>query len=356
VTAPSDVRTALRDAWRAGPIDVAAYQRIVLYGSGGFYACDVLRAGRSGDFVTSVELGDAFATLVARRVVRWAATSGRRTLRVADVGGARGALGTGIRAACAADGVEIDVCVVDGSPAARAAAADAGLATAGSIDELPWRADVVVANELLDNLPCRLVVTPDAEIVVGPDDAGEPTPYTVPLDDEGRSFLVRHGAGVADGAVVPWPVGAAAFVTALATTTADDALVLLVDYGDTLAALAARDDPPVRGYRGHEQVDPFATPGDCDVTVEVPFDVVASWLRDAGWDVSVAPQADWLAGLGLGELRDAARAEDVAAARARDTMAQLRAKARSSELAALADPHGMGGFVVCEATRGRPPA
>lgn len=352
--AEPDVRAALGQAWRDGPVDVATYQRIVLYGPGGFYAGDVLRAGRSGDFVTSVELGDAFATLVARRVVAWARAGGRTSLRLADVGGARGALGAAIRTACATDGVEVEVCVVDVSPAARAAAADVGLSTAASIDALPWRADVVVANELLDNLPCRLVVVPDAEIVVGPDDAGEPTPYTVPLDDDGRAYLARHAADVPAGAVLPWPVGTRSFLTSLSAVAADDALVLLVDYGDTLAALAARDDPPVRGYRGHESVDPFESPGECDVTVEVPFDVVASWLRDADWAVKLASQADWLDGLGLAEWRDAARADDVAAARARDTMAQLRAKARGSELAALADPHGMGGFVVCEAVRRGP--
>lgn len=309
----------------------------VLYGEGGFFASSPDRAGLLGDFVTSVELGPVFGAVLARRLLRWSkgrphvATPWPNPIRVADVGGGRGTLARQLESAGRGG---IEALVVD--------RAEGGAGVAG-LDELPWRPDVVVAHELLDNLPARLLHKGEAEVRVGFDDAGAPCLFHVPLDSELAAFAARWpvegGAGVA-----PVPTGALAWSTQVAAL--DPALVIVVDYGADFADLARREDWPVRGYAGQSEVDPIAAPGETDVTCDVPFDVVEAALAEHGFRSGRVRQRDWLERNGLEDVVAAAGSAD-----APTGLGRLRASEARTQAAELRDPSGLGDFWVLEATR-----
>lgn len=328
-----DLRAAFE---RSGPIRFDHYMERVLYGPGGFFASSSERAGLLGDFVTSVELGPVFAGVLARRVLGWStrrphvAAPGSKVVRVADVGGGRGTLAAQLVSA--------------GGGAIEAASVDrvAGAGALPTLGDLPWRTDVVVAHELLDNLPARLVLHGDVEVRVGFDAGGETCLFHVPLDADLAAFVSRWlPAGVAG--VAPVPVGAVSWVAEVAALAAP--FVILVDYGADLAELAARPDWPVRGYAGHREVDPIAAPGDTDVTCDVPFDVVEAELHGHGYVTERLRQHDWLARHGIDAV--VAAADSTVGPEA---LRRLRVAEARSQAAELTDPSGLGDFWVLEAS------
>ncbi len=287
----------------------------VLYGPDGFYMTEACRAGRAGDFVTSVEIGDAFGLAIAELIPEGA--------RVADVGGGRGTLARSIGAHSGAE-----VAVVDISPEALAVASQAGLIVAETVANLPWTPDVVIAHELLDNIPARLV-SRAGELVIGPVegaslDAGIAW-YRIPLDPEASAYVDRYLPEPETGCgVVAFPERALGWLQGI-----DCDRLLIFDYGDTAARLAARSDWPLRAYAKQRRVDPLeaASGIDCDVTVDVPSDAICDRLVESGWRVRLSSQHEWL------ERSTSARAGNLA------------------ERSALTDSRGMGGFFVIEATR-----
>lgn len=343
---------------QGGPIRFDRFMEVALYGDGGFFSTDAGRAGLLGDFVTSVELGPVFGAVLARRLLAWStrlphvapgdsevaemapgrsdteadvsSRLGGRLLRVADLGGGRGTLAAqlGVAGGGRIEAVAVDRAVQPGG--------------VGTLATLPWVPDVVVAHELLDNLPARLLYGSDAELRVGFETGGEACLFHVPLDMELTSYrdrwLQAGGAGV-----VPVPIGA---VTCLAEVAAlRPALVVVIDYGADVMDLARRDDWPVRGYVAQREVDPIAAPGATDITCDVPFDVIEAELQRHGYRTARLRQRDWLEGHGLAEVVAAAGAADPPTG-----LGRLRAAEARTQATELCDPAGLGDFWVLEAT------
>ena len=213
-----------------------------------------------------------------------------------------------------------------------------------SLEDLPTLrfAGVVIANELLDNLPFALLewrqsrwhevrVTADLEEVLVP---------AAPLLADEAARLVPDPA--ADGSRVPLQRRAAEWVRS-AQRLLERGRVVAVDYcSATTAELAARPWPEwLRTYRGHGRGGhPLERPGSQDVTCEVCVDQLPAPTADSA-------QADFLRRHGLEELVTSARAAWEAAA-ARPDVAALKAKSRLSEAAALVDERGLGAFRVLE--------
>lgn len=130
-----------------------------LYGAHGFYTSGAGRAGRRGDFITSPEIGPLFGTVVARALDAWWRDMGSpNDFHIYDVGAGPGGLARAVIAAqpdCLAGDVSRYVCVEIGE--AQWATHPAGVASMKSLPDGELRG-VVLANELLDNLPFRLLV------------------------------------------------------------------------------------------------------------------------------------------------------------------------------------------------------
>jgi SAM-dependent MidA family methyltransferase len=277
-----------------------------LYGEGGFYASG-RGAGRRADFLTSPEVGPLFGAVIARALASWGFST------VVEAGGGRGTLAKSIKAA---SDVPLDYVELEFGDAMSAE---------------PFTG-VILANELLDNIPFRLF------------ERGESGWLEVYVDD-GREVLVPAELELA----VDAPVGARVPVQERAAAWARHALSLiergrlvLIDYTDTTASLARRPWTEwVRTYRGHGRGGhPLDNPGEQDVTCEVAIDQLPP-------PTNVSTQADFLRAHGIDDLTDAARAAWQERAHIGDLEA-LKHRSRLSEAAALTDPAGLGAFTVME--------
>ena len=211
-------------------------------------------------------------------------------------------------------------------------------ASVADFDEVE-RAHVVVANELLDNLPVRLLtrqVDGWDEVWVGP--GGEERRPAGPLP----AAFVALSADLAVGSEVPVAEAAGHWVEQVLERLEPGGRLLVVDYGTTTAELAGRPRAEwLRTFRKQQRGgSPLDEPGMQDVTCEVPWDQLSP-------PVDVRRQDDWLRRWGIEEL--VAEGRRVWAERAGiGDLAALRARSRVAEASALLDPDGLGAFVVLE--------
>ena len=108
--------------------------------------------------------------------------------------------------------------------------------------------------------------------------------------------------------------GAAAIVFEAAGRLAEQGgAALFIDYGHA----EPRTGSTLQAVRAHRKVDPFAAPGEADLTAHVDFATLADVARSRGarW-LGTVPQGAWLRALGI-EARAEALADVAPAARAR---------------------------------------
>jgi SAM-dependent MidA family methyltransferase len=366
---------------REGPIGFHAFVDAALYGDGGFFATGH-GAGREGrDFVTGPEVGPLFGALVARALDGWWDDLGAPDpFLVVDAGAGRGRLATDVLAAAPRCAPALRYVLVERSDELRAAQRDlltlepvedalgpvlpgsdeengepravAGLGPiATHLAELPavQLDGVVLANELLDNLPFRVVERADegwAEVRVALDGDGfveSVVPASPELTAEADHVLPSCSAGVR----LPVPTGTREWLRACASVLRRGRLVV-VDYVVPAAELAARGvEGWLRTYRGHERgTSPLDAPGTQDITADVPLEYLVFAAGRAGLVVELdTTQADWLRDLGIDALVDEARAGWDARAHGGDLEA-VKHRSRVTEAAALTDPTGLGAHRV----------
>jgi NADH dehydrogenase [ubiquinone] 1 alpha subcomplex assembly factor 7 len=238
------------------------------------------------------------------------------------------------------------------------------VASLPSLPAGPIAAGVVVANELLDNLPFALLAWSGRswdEVRVGVGDAGCEevlVPAAPALAEEADRLLgalmpeCRHeraqkASCLPAGARIPLQHRAAQWVRDACGVLASGRVVVF-DYAvESTASLAARDWREwVRTYRGGVPGGhPLEALGDQDVTCEVCVDQLAR----ARPPVADRSQAEFLAAFGVDDLVAEARSAWQEGA-AGGTLASLAARSRVSEAAALTDLGGLGGFRVLEWT------
>ncbi len=324
-----------------GPIPFERFMSEALYGPAGFYTRpDGGSAGRRGDFLTSPEVGPLFGTVLARAFDReWERLGRPDTFTVVDAGAGPGTLARSVLAAEPACAAAMRYVAVEISAAQRSRH-PAGVESRAELPDRPF-VGMIVANELLDNLPFRLAVFDDGwrEAFVEVDRHGNATERLSAPFDPAPAVLpptAVHGARapLVDRAA-RWVDGARALLTR--------GSVVVVDYGVARTGeLAARPWRQwLRTFRGNERGDHYLhAPGSQDITVDIPFDQLPE-------PDSVRTQAQFLQFLGIEELVDAGRRywEDHAARPGLDAM---RMRSRISESEALLDPSGLGGFLVAE--------
>ncbi|MDP1819166.1 MAG: SAM-dependent methyltransferase [Acidimicrobiales bacterium] len=312
----------------------------------GFYATAV-RAGRRGDFITSPEVGPLFGAVTARAIDAWWCAAGEPDrLTVVEAGAGPGTWARSVLAAEPACKAALRYVLVERSAVQRAAHRDRGLAGVESRADLPAVEGpcIVLANELLDNLPFDLAErTPggwaDVRVV---EEGGRLVEVLVPTDAEP---LERLAPEATVGARIPVQRTATSWLRAALDLSGPGGRVVVIDYASTTAAMAER--PAVswlRTYRGHERGGPPLTDlGRQDITCEVAADQLAAVHPPA----RERSQAEWLREHGIDELVEAGRRTWAERAHLGDLEA-VRARSRITEAEALLDPAGLGGFRVLE--------
>ncbi len=319
-----------------GPMRFDEYMTRALYGERGFYTLGG-RAGRRGDFLTSPEIGPLFGTVLARWIDAEHARLGcPDDFTVVEVGAGPGTLARAVLQAApqwAGRYVAVEV------SAAQCDMHPDGVRSLPSLPTEPLRG-VVIANELLDNLPFRLAVYDggwrEALVTMHPDGTATESLTAAPAEWSWLPPTAAHGARV------PVQEAAAAWVRA-ARALLLDGTVLAFDYCTPRTAEVALLPwrAWLRTYRGHERGSHYLRDiGLQDITTQVCLDQLPE-------PSAVRTQRQFLQRWGIDELVEEGRVAWAAAAGA-PNVAALRMRSRIREAESLLDADGVGGFLALE--------
>ena len=310
-----------------------------LYGENGFYIRGNKAGRRGGDFITSPEVGPLFGTVISEYLDdRWEKLGSPSKFDVVECGAGPGTLARSILAAKPRCLQALSYVAVEVSAEQRA------LHPKGveSRETMPDHAinGVILANELLDNLPFRLFVFDgtwmEAFVAQTPDGA------FVEVLHKPKALPTVLPQAAALGSRVPIQDAACAWVNN-ALSLIERGSLLLFDYcTDTTAAVAAMPWREwLRTYKDHERGGHYLlVPGSQDITAQVVFDQLP-----AGFNAMT--QVQFLQQWGIDELvlegnaywENLSGAPDVAA---------IKMRSRATEVQSLLAPGGIGGFTALE--------
>jgi len=291
----------------------------------GFYASGRgVAGGRKGDFITSPEVGPLFGAVLARAMDTWWRDAGQpEHFPVIDLGTGPGGLLRALELAAPACAKAWTLTGIDRTP---------GTARLDEFTDVGGA--VVIANELLDNVPFDIGMRHagvDHRLMV----AGEPPLHTTSWQTLAESLSVD----VPDDLAFPIQSRASALITEL--LEAGPRRILAFDYGAPSSAELAERAGWMRTYRQHQRgEDPFVEPGEWDITADIAVDQLPTADH-------VGTQADFLEAHGIQQLVEEGRAYWQANAAAPD-VAAMRMRSRVREAEALLDPSGLGGFLCLE--------
>ena len=334
----------------SGPISVAEYMRVA--NTAYYGGADPL--GVEGDFITAPEISQMFGEMVGIWLSDiWLRHGSPATCHYVELGPGRGTLAADALRTMKRFEWEPSVHFVENSPALRAKQLQTvpNATFHDSLDSLPTDAPlVIVANEFFDALPVRQMISTHAgwrERVV--------------VRDRGTRFAAMPGARATDdlipehfrvaavGSIFETCPDASAIMHKLSGRLATQGGVMLViDYGYTQPALGST----LQAVKNHQYADPFADPGQVDLTAHVDFLELAKRARNCGlMEAGPTDQGVWLSGLGIDQRAQSlaasnpSRAADINAARhrlvTRDAMGTLF-KAMATYADGWPKPEGFG--------------
>jgi SAM-dependent MidA family methyltransferase len=373
---------------REGAITFDAFMELALYDDDGFFGRGRGAGRRGRDFMTSPEVGPLFGTCVARALDRWWRHLGRPDpFLVVEAGAGTGRLAREVLRAGPACLAALRYVLVERSAGLRAHQREllrleppdeaigpfalrvaeeelrpvprAGpvFTAVPDLPEVPVDA-VVLANELLDNLPFGIAQWDGHrwnEVRVTINDGGF-VEVMVPALETDAADLERlaRGHALAAGTRVPIPRGVEAWLAQCAHALCGG-FVVLIDYVIDFDAMTARGAGWLRTYREHDRGrDALTAPGSQDITADVMREQLVHAARAAGFAlVDDVPQWQWLEDLGISELVASGRRSWTDNA-ARGDLAAIAGRSRMNEAAALTDRSGLGAHRVLTFARRAP--
>lgn len=296
---------------RAEPLSAVFQRLIATYGpisllhymgeSNARYYADKDPLGAAGDFITAPEISQMFGELVGLWLADvWMRAGSPFPVHYVEMGPGRGTLARDALRTMKRVGLEPQVHFVEGSQALRALQAEA-------VPQAQWHHDLssvptdapllVVGNEFLDALPVRQLVRTAKgwreRMVDWAEDRFRPVAGDKPMDAAVPEAL----KDMPEETLLETCPGAAAVVQELSARLATQGgAALLIDYGYA----EPQTGSTLQALRAHTKVDPFATPGEADLTCLVDFAILAEIVGREGakWQGTVT-QGHFLRTLGI---------------------------------------------------------
>jgi SAM-dependent MidA family methyltransferase len=315
---------------RKGSIPCERFMELALYHpAGGYYRREreKPRAGRKGDFFTSVSAGPLFGRLLARQFLEMWEKMGRPApFWIVEQGAEDGRLALDILAWCRDEAPDFFAALrygifEIGSPSRGAQ--EKVLAAAGFEKKTAWIGDmdnwegrrivagVFFSNELVDAFPVHRVVRRDGawrEFHVALDEQGRFAWGERKIEDAALGEAVKQ-LPTLDGYATEINLRARRWMEWLAQTWVFG-YVVTIDYGFPASIYYApfRTQGTLSGYREHRRVeDLLAEPGSCDLTAHVDFTALARIGEKAGLAMlGFLDQQHFLTGIAHDELEDRA--------------------------------------------------
>ncbi len=329
------------------------FQRAALYHpEHGFFSKGELRSTKAGDFLTSPEVSPMFGETLARFVENERDRidpEKRDTFHLVEVGAGSGSL---LRPLLGSLAKAPHVWAVEASPMARETLTEFidPSHVVSSLDGLPDDlGGVIIANELIDNLPVAIAVRTEtgwSERWVGAD-GGELVLVDAPARPAVVEWCARFAGPCPVDGYVEVQLEAARWLEAALAKLQRGALVL-IDYGDTAENLEPRrTEGTLRTYRAHHLgPHPLDEPGETDITVDVNFTALQTLAVEAGAVVEYHRQDEFLAALGLRARLSELRRAELVLARDGEAMERLKIRSLKNEAETLLHPRGLGDFRV----------
>jgi SAM-dependent MidA family methyltransferase len=324
-----------------GAIPFEQFMSLALYGEGGFYQTGG-KAGRRGDFITSPEVGPLFAAVIARYLDHcWIELGRPHTFDVVEVGAGPGTLARGVFDAKPECLVAMKYVAVEVSESQRAMHPD----FVESVGAFPEKVinGVVLANELLDNLPFRLFVF----------DGKWKEAFVAISDGEKFVEVLRDVSDIPSVLPQTASLGARAPIQSAArdwlgsvSAQLERGRILVFDYcsASTSDIAASPWREWLRTYKDHGRGEHYlANPGSQDITVQVMLDQ----LQASFSTLTISRQSDWLKHWGIEQLVDEGN-QYWENHKHSPNVAAMKMQSRANEAKALTDEPGLGGFGVIE--------
>lgn len=318
-----------------GPLSLADYMtECLLHPQHGYYTTRE-PFGSKGDFTTAPEISQMFGELLGLCLAQtWLDQGAPAPFVLAEIGPGRGTMMADILRATRSvpgfhDGMQLTL--IEASPRLRAmqAATLHGHAPhwVASVPDLPDLPLYLVANEFFDALPIRQFQRTGPgwrERLVGL--SGDTLTFglgpLLPIAD-----LSDRLGDTREGQIVELCPAARTVAAEIGTRLAPKGAALIIDYGgwhslgDTFQALHA-----------HAPVDPFADPGEADLTAHVDFAALARAAAPAAH--AYTTQGEWLTALGIAH-RYARLAQNLTGAALQSHLAATRRLTDPAEMGTL---------------------
>ncbi len=284
-----------------GPISLAHY----MAESNARYYTSRDPLGAENDFITAPEISQMFGELIGLWFADlWVRMGSRKYIHFVELGPGRGTLTTDALRTASRYEFDPQLHFVETSPALRKIQREA-FPQVHHHDDLSTLPDdaplLIVANEFFDALPIhQLVRSADGwhERKVGLSDEGSGDDFVFVAGEQAMDNIVpKSWRSAPQGTMIETSPAAVAVMTEISQRLKDQGgAALIIDYG----ALELRAGSTLQAIKAHEKVDPFAFPGESDLTAHVDFELLRDVAANSGADVmGLKMQGDWLHAMGI---------------------------------------------------------